>query len=65
MARNKKTTMAKLNRETKLAERRMAKEARKEARKSEPTPEEELHPVLPQDDEELAADIARVLAALD
>jgi hypothetical protein len=31
----RKTTMAKLNRETKLRERRQAKEARKEARKYE------------------------------
>jgi hypothetical protein len=38
-SRNKKTTMAKLNREHRLQERRMAKQARKEARKR-MTPEE-------------------------
>lgn len=32
----KKTTMAKLNREQKLRERRMEKKARKDARKNEP-----------------------------
>jgi hypothetical protein len=33
---NKKTTMAKLNRERRLRERRMAKQAKKEARKNAP-----------------------------
>ena len=33
-SRNKKTTMAKLSRESKLRERRLEKQARKEARKS-------------------------------
>jgi hypothetical protein len=35
-SRNKKTTMAKLNRETKLRERRLAKQARKDARRLDP-----------------------------
>ena len=43
----RKTTMAKLNRETKLRERRLNKQARKEARKLEaanPTPAEPTEP---------------------
>jgi hypothetical protein len=42
-ARNKKTTMAKLNRENRQREKRMEKNARKEARKSGlvPTPAED------------------------
>lgn len=46
-ARNKKTTMAKLNRENRQREKRMEKNARKEARKSGlvPTPAEDEQPV--------------------
>lgn len=46
-ARNKKTTMAKLNRENRQREKRMEKNARKEARKSGlvPTPDEDETPV--------------------
>lgn len=65
MARNKRTTMAKLNRETRLAEKRVAKESRKAQRKSEEAEPDEVRPYDPSQDEELAADIARVLASLD
>jgi hypothetical protein len=47
----KKTTFAKLNRETKLRERRLAKQARKDARKQEAaTRREPPADVLPADD---------------
>lgn len=59
----KKTTMAKLNREVKMAERRMEKQARKEARKLAPPEDTVLtHPVV---DETLAEDMARVLGSLN
>jgi len=38
----KKTTMAKLNRESKLRERRLDKQARKDARRNAPAPDPEL-----------------------
>jgi hypothetical protein len=60
----KKTTMAKLNRETRLVERRIEKQARKDARKSEPE-EEPQQLTAPPVDETLAEDMARVLAQLN
>lgn len=65
MARNNRTTMAKLNRETRLAEKRVAKESRKAQRKNEQPEPAEARPYDPTQDEELAADIARVLASLE
>jgi hypothetical protein len=50
----RKTTMAKLNREGKLRERRMEKQARKEARKLRASlgePEESLEETAPEPDE--------------
>ena len=51
-SKNKKTTMAKLNRERALAERRVAKQARKAARKQAATHDEQ--PAAPAPDREAA-----------
>jgi hypothetical protein len=56
-SRNKKTTMAKLNRETKLRERRAAKQARKDARRMAPEPTERLHDPLHETPTERVDDI--------
>ena len=59
-ARNKKTTMAKLNRERGLAERRVAKQARKAARKQAATHDEQA--AAPSREQEAARPLANQAA---
>jgi hypothetical protein len=57
---NRKTTMAKLNRERRLRERRLDKQAKKDARKHTSRLEQEQPGVVPSDDNDQSSSAAPV-----